>query len=269
MVSTRDRYRRSFALLEGAPKPLVIDASLESEEILSSISLSETDNLRHDCDMYAVSVNLNASGELILVPSHDRSLSINPRISPWRLTHNHQPAHRHGVLFRELISLRPKASFQIDVAGTSPQILPTLASLISSASLEERVCIGSRFDVVADTLANAFPFAPVFFPRIALARLSLAAILYQSLEMHQPYTVLNLPMTFEGLELINSDFVDSVQNHGMWLNVRKPDDPQQLAKLLELNVDGIIFDTREAHAHALLDTRKTTPVLPTPLLKTS
>jgi hypothetical protein len=240
-VNSNRSKRTVFGFIENHKKPFLIDASLEAPDI-ETASLNDASLLRTEFDVHAVSVNLSSSGEPVLVAGHDHALSLNQASKVDGAPHHLYGPQQGGIRLRELFEARPNARFQIDIAGTSPLLLTQVGALITLQGLEAQVCLGSRFDAVADLLVEICPFAPLFFPRIALARWSLRAKLYRSFEVNQPYQVLNFPMTYEGLDVVDEQFVDLVRKAGLWLNVRLPRDPKKRAELLQLNVDGIIFD---------------------------
>ena len=225
--------------------PLLIDASLEAVSNDDTLGTMRQAAHRADFDVYKVSVNAVSGKGLVLVPANDRALSPNPQIDekPRNKT-SYAPLECRHTSLATLVETHPNARFQIDIAGTSPDLIPTLKRLIRSYQIEDRVCLGSRFDTMAELLLKSFPNCPHFFPRIALSHWLLSAVLNRNYDSRSPYSVLNLPMHYEGLELMDKHFLKGVRNAGLWLNVKVPLDQKRLQKLLTLDVDGLIFNNQ-------------------------
>ena len=224
--------------------PLLIDASLEAVSNDDTLGSMRRAAHRADFDVYKVSVNTVAGHGLVLVPANDRDLALQSQIDdkPRKKTSYASLECRHTLL-ATVVEKHPNARFQIDIAGTSPDLIPSLRRFITFYQLEERVCLGSRFDTVAELLLEAFPQFPHTFPRIASSHWILSAVLNRHYAPSSPYGVLNLPESFGGLELVDKQFLKGVRKAGLWLNVQVPMERKSLQKLLNLDVDGLIFNS--------------------------
>ena len=114
-------------------------------------------------------------------------------------------------------------------------------ALIRAYDLERRVCCGSKFEAVGERLVKLLPNALHFFPRAAQARWSLGMMLNDRSSVVKGYHVLNLPVIYEGLQVITPRFLNRAHENGLWVNVWWPKDRRLQKQLLDSNVDGILF----------------------------
>ena len=243
MKTREEASRTAPALEEHESRPLLIDASLESACLEGTAWIREG-CLRPGFDVYSVSVALDSTGQLIIVPGRDQSLTLTPRAQMKKLNAVGATGQvpLRSISLESVLQVSSPSQLQIDLADSSPQAMSALRQLINARPPRHTVCIGSRFDAVAEQLALEFPEHTHFFPRIALAQWCLRALLEQTFATSPLYRVLNLPMRFEGLNLVTPDFIVSAKKAGFVLNVRAPAYRDDLAELYSLRVDGIIFD---------------------------
>ena len=241
-VMRRHFIETSRSPFKGRTRPILIDASLEATA-LDSARIRKGFGLKDGFDAYSISLGLSPDGRLRLVPGRGLRLSLlNNALPSQGVT---APAAEHHFEFEQLLTLMPTAHFQIDVADTSPILRAALKRTVDKHELLDRICLGSRFDAVGEILVEEFPTVPHFFPRAALATWSFSALLNQEFETRERYTVLNLPMSLENLNLITEELVHGVRAAGLWLNVILPEHPKQRERLFKMNIHGLIFGTEQ------------------------
>src|SRR5690606_23236894 len=57
-----------------------------------------------------------------------------------------------------------------------------------------------------------------------------------------PFDALQVPPTFQGLTVVDRAFVDAAHAHGLHVHVWTIDEPDEIRRLLDLGVDGIMTD---------------------------
>jgi glycerophosphoryl diester phosphodiesterase len=147
----------------------------------------------------------------------------------------------------------PEARFNIDLKAAAA--VEPLAALVESSAAHDRVCVGSfshdrltRFRrLVGDRVATAAGPAEV-----AAVRLLPAARLVDRLRpLRAP--VLQVPHRHKGLRIVTRAVVRRAHRLGMHVHVWTVDDPQEMAELLDLGVDGLMTDRTDLLREVLLE----------------
>lgn len=102
--------------------------------------------------------------------------------------------------------------------------------------------MGSELDTVAERLAERLPSACHFYPRDALAAFVIALRGGDTPPEDPRYTVLDMPLYFGEIRLVDSDFLQQCAARGKWVNVWTVDDPAEMHQLLAEGVGGIMTD---------------------------
>ena len=74
----------------------------------------------------------------------------------------------------------------------------------------------------------------------------------QTVTPYPRYTVLDMPMSYEGVQLIDAPLVDTAHKAGLWLNVWTVNETEDMIRLRDLQVGGIMTD-RPDRLRAVLD----------------
>lgn len=141
-----------------------------------------------------------------------------------------------GELFRRL----PDAYFTMEIKPDSPDFARKVAEFVRQTGMAQRVVLSSfhtriveylqKHPVRIDTAASKSETTAVYIlSKIGLGRL------------HQPKAkVYQVPVIHEGLRVVTPAFVRAAHSAGQEVYVWTIDEPSEMKRLLEMNVDGII-----------------------------
>jgi glycerophosphoryl diester phosphodiesterase len=114
--------------------------------------------------------------------------------------------------------------------------------IVRRAGAEPRMLLASDKDSVLDrvraldagtALGSTLPDVVAFFQ----------AVREGSVESHQPRGhALQVPPTFKGEALVTRESVEAAHKVGLWVHIWTVNDPQEMLRLLECGVDGIMSD---------------------------
>jgi glycerophosphoryl diester phosphodiesterase len=213
-------------------------------------------------DMLELDVHLSRDGALVV--SHDptvqRCTDGEGRIAElrWaeleRLDAGHHfsrdggrthPFRGRGVklpLFREVLRAFPGTPLNVEVKAEARGIEAEVASLVRGEGAVDRVCLGSELDDLAARLAEALPEACHFYPRDALTALVVAIKSGAELPDDPRYQVLDMPLDYGDVRLIDRELLAAARQIGRWVNVWTVDDAPTMRALVALGVGGIMTD---------------------------
>ena len=97
-------------------------------------------------------------------------------------------------------------------------------------------------DALAGRLYEALPDACHFYPRDALTAFVLTARQGERPPSDPRFLVLDMPLEYAGMRLIDPAFVQQVERAGKWVNVWTIDDVQEMRRLRSEGVGGIMTD---------------------------
>lgn len=144
--------------------------------------------------------------------------------------------------FRELLRAFPNLRLNVELKPDVPGIEDTFAQVLQEEGALERVCMGSELDTVAERLAARLPSACHFYPRDALAAFVIALRGGDTPPEDPRYTVLDMPLYFGDVRLVDTDFLQQCAARGKWVNVWTVDDPVEMRQLLAEGVGGVMTD---------------------------
>jgi glycerophosphoryl diester phosphodiesterase len=130
----------------------------------------------------------------------------------------------------------------IEVKPGSPGTAQAFAELIRAEKAVNRVCVGSEDDAVAAKVYEALPEGCHFYPRDALAAFIITVKSGEAPPIDERYTVLDMPLEYEGMRLYDAQLRDAALKHGRWVNVWTVDDPAEMRRLVDEGVGGIMTD---------------------------
>jgi glycerophosphoryl diester phosphodiesterase len=148
----------------------------------------------------------------------------------------------HLPSLRELLRAFPDLRFNIEVKPDVPGIEDAFQQLLRKEGALERVVVGSELDPVAERLVRVLPDACHFYPRDALAAFVLAVRSGAEPPDDRRYTVLDMPLYFGEVRLVDKALLRAVEARGRWLNVWTVDDPAEMHQLAVEGVGGIMTD---------------------------
>ncbi|HET9155320.1 MAG TPA: glycerophosphodiester phosphodiesterase family protein, partial [Myxococcaceae bacterium] len=144
--------------------------------------------------------------------------------------------------FREVLRAFPDSRLNVEVKAEAPGIESAVASLLRSEGATRRVCLGSELDPLAERLAAAAPEVCAFYPRDALTQLVLAIKSAEDPPDDPRFHVLDMPLDYGEVRLVDGPFLEATTRLGRWVNVWTIDDPETMRTLVALGVGGIMTD---------------------------
>lgn len=140
----------------------------------------------------------------------------------------------------EVLDTFPGLRINLEVK-TAAALEPFVALMRARPAELQRLCIGSERDDVGATLFAALPDALHFFPANALAAFVLSARTDEVVDDAR-YTVLDMPLEWEGLTVFDAGLASVARAHGKWINVWTIDDETVMRRLVAQGVGGIMTD---------------------------
>ncbi len=146
----------------------------------------------------------------------------------------------------EVFDALPDARFNIEVKPNDPAVAVALASLIERKGMVDRVIVGSFHQPVVDELRRRLPHVATFGSKGEIQ----AFWIFQTLRLGRAWRpvpdVLEVPTTYPlaGVEVtvVTPRFVRAAHDLGVRVVVWTVNDPDEMARLLDMGVDGIITD---------------------------
>ena len=165
------------------------------------------------------------------------------------------PAERSlGVAtLREVLEAFPDVFLNLDIKQTAPDVEPyeqALAKLLLEYERTDDVIVASFLDAASDRFSS-------FAPEIATsAPTGATADFYRAVQAgdRPPATrhvALQVPATYGDIVLVDEPFVEAAHERGMAVHVWTIDEPDEMRRLLDLGVDGIITDCPSVLADVL------------------
>lgn len=144
--------------------------------------------------------------------------------------------------FREILRAFPRVRLNVELKPSASGIEKELAKLLDAEHALDRVCVGSESDDVAAKLHQALPDACHFYPRDALTSYVLSLRMGEEIMDDDRYTVLDMPLYFQGMRLVDEPFLAACAKRGKWVNVWTIDDEAEMRALVKERVGGIMTD---------------------------
>lgn len=138
--------------------------------------------------------------------------------------------------------------------GRADDIDAVFAETLRAEGAVGRVCCGSEDDALAARLYERLPEACHFYPRDAAVAFIMAVRMGDEPPDEPRYQVLDMPMTFGGVDLVDARLVDEATARGRWINVWTVDEEADMRRLAALGVGGIMTD-RPDRLRRILDAR--------------
>ncbi len=217
---------------------------------------------RHGTDIIETDVRLSADGEVVVFHDADleRTTDGTGPVSEWswaelqgldagyRFTSDGGESHPFrgtGVRIPGLeavLESLPGTRFNIELKGDDPALALAVRDIIRDCGAEKRICIGREDDAAAEHLHELLPDVLHFFPRIALTNWVMGVLMGSPVKPDPRYTMLELPLTFGGVELITTALIAQARSDGLGTFVWTIDELADMEKLVALGVSGIMTD---------------------------
>ncbi len=143
---------------------------------------------------------------------------------------------------REVLRAFPGLRINMEMKPGTPGTEDVLYKVLSEEQALDLVCMGSEYDSVGERLVARMPDACHFYPRDALTAYVLAVRTGEPPPADPRYTVIDMPLYFGEVRLVDEDFLRTTANHGKWVNVWTVDDPEEMRRLVSEGVGGIMTD---------------------------
>ncbi|RKG99451.1 glycerophosphodiester phosphodiesterase [Corallococcus sp. CA047B] len=217
---------------------------------------------KHRTDMLELDVHLTRDGEVIV--AHDdtlerctngegplaaltltelRRLDAGYRFSPDAgSTFPFRGQGVHLPTLREVLRAFPSLRLNVELKPDVPGGEDVLARLLTEEDALGRVCLGSEQDAIAERLVRVLPDACHFYPRDALAAFILTLKAGEAPPEDARYAVLDMPLYFGEVRLVDDALLKAAAERGKWINVWTVDDPAEMDRLLHEGIGGIMTD---------------------------
>jgi glycerophosphoryl diester phosphodiesterase len=199
------------------------------------------------CNYIETDVQLSSDGKPYIFHDEDlnRLASINKTFNDLHSSEIDEIKlfNEHKIpLLEEVLLKFPETYFQIDVK-TDEVALPAL-KVIYDLEAQDRVCIASFSSERLETVRNKYPDICISMGPKEVLKLLLASFgLYRGTV---PGDCLQIPIYQYGIKLVTKRFVNFVQSKDLKVIVWTINKPEEMKKLIELEVDGIITDKPKA-----------------------
>jgi glycerophosphoryl diester phosphodiesterase len=153
--------------------------------------------------------------------------------------------------FEEVLEAFPGARLNVEVKADVPGIEHLFASLIRRKDAPRRLCCGSGLDAVAERLSEALPEACHFYPRGALT--TFAEYVWSGREPppDDRFTVAEMPLYLGDQRLSEGALANALRRRDKPLFVWVVDDPDELNRLYDEGVEGVMTDRPDLLAKVL------------------
>jgi glycerophosphoryl diester phosphodiesterase len=234
-------------------------ALLAPENTLAAFRLAVE---RYRTDMLELDVHLTKDGEVVV--AHDSTLErctdgagplaeltlaeLRKLDAGYRFTPDGgrtYPFRGQGVrvpTLREVLQAFPGLRLNIEAKPDVPGVEQALREVLREEGALLRVCVGSEQDALGGRLVEAMPEVCHFYPRDALAAFILAVRTGEAVPEEQRYTVLDMPLYFGEVRLVDEVLLREAAARGRWINVWTVDDPEEMKRLAAEGVGGIMTD---------------------------
>jgi glycerophosphoryl diester phosphodiesterase len=197
---------------------------------------------------FETDVHATSDGRLVAFhdPTLDRVTDAGGRIAelPWREVRRARVAGSEPLpLFAELLDEFPEARWNVDIKA-APALAP-LVELIRATDSWDRVCVGSFSE------ARVAAAARLAGPRLATSYgvRGVVGLRLRSYELPAPVrrgaVCVQVPEIRNGIRVVDERFLRTAHARGLEVHVWTVNDPDRMAALLDLGVDGIMTDQLE------------------------
>jgi glycerophosphoryl diester phosphodiesterase len=166
----------------------------------------------------------------------------------------HEDRRYAVATLEEVATTFPGVLLNLDIKGTSPLVEPyeeLLAQELRRLDLSERVIVASFHD-------DAIQAFRVFAPGVATSAATneTAAFYFSHLEdpVVPPAVAFQVPPRYGEIDVVTESFLEAAHAAGIAVHVWTINEEEEMARLIDLGVDGLVSD-RPSVLAALLDTR--------------
>jgi glycerophosphoryl diester phosphodiesterase len=153
---------------------------------------------------------------------------------------------------RQVLERYPNIRIIVELKQASPDLARAVVEDVRRAEALERVCLGS-FSVRALRAARAYEPAIATSAGHFEVRMALYRSWLRVSPGHVPYQVFQVPEMSGGTRVVSPRFVKVAHQAGVAVQVWTVNDPDDIRRLLDWGVDGIITDRPDVAAQVVRD----------------
>lgn len=192
--------------------------------------------------------DVRATSDGVLVAFHDERLDRmtdrSGRVEelPWSVVRQARVAGEHAIpRLEDLLGTWPEARVNIDPKH-DPAVAP-LVEVVARTKSTTRVCVGSFSDRRLRRIRRQLgPALCTSLGPIGVARLRAASAFPALPTGRLPAACAQVPVAWRGITVVDTRFLEAAHDRGMQVHVWTIDDALEMARLLDLGVDGIMTD---------------------------
>ena len=161
----------------------------------------------------------------------------------------------------EVLEEFPDVFLNFDIKQTGPAVKPyeeEVARVLAEHGRSDDVIVASFLDEATDAFCRIAPEACVSFGMEG-TREFFTAVRDGEAVPDKPHVALQVPPRAGEIELVTSTLVEAAHDAGVAVHVWTIDDPDEMRRLVELGVDGIMTDTPSVLAGVLAELRAAYP----------
>lgn len=152
----------------------------------------------------------------------------------------------------EVVEALPDACLNVELKQVEPPIVEAVAALIEERSLHDRILAASFKDrVIRDFRRRAGPAVATSAATFEALRFWLASRLGLAPLLRPAYQALQVPVRQGELTIVDRRFVRAAHRAGLQVHVWTIDEPEEMRRLLDLGVDGLMSDRPDLLLEAL------------------
>jgi glycerophosphoryl diester phosphodiesterase len=145
---------------------------------------------------------------------------------------------------REVLEQFGAVFLNLDIKQTGPEVVPyeaLLAAMLREFDRGDDVIVASFNDAASAAFAEAAPEIHTSYPSGATASFW-QAVHDGEVPLPSRHVALQVPATFEDIVVVDERFVDVAHSQGVAVHVWTIDDPEEMERLVDIGVDGIMTD---------------------------
>jgi glycerophosphoryl diester phosphodiesterase len=196
-------------------------------------------------------------------PGADVSPGLEPDAYPYRGRAPGDPAFGFATLDEvlDLLDGYPEVALNLDIKATAPAVDPyeeRLAAALRQHDHLDRVIVASFLDVASAAFSRWAPDIATSAGTLAVAEFW-RALTQGGTSPDLPHVALQVPAVYGDQVLVDERFVEVAHAQGLAVHVWTINDEKEMARLLDLGVDGIISDRPTALVGLLGDRQASWP----------
>jgi glycerophosphoryl diester phosphodiesterase len=216
---------------------------------------------RHGVDMIELDVHVTRDGVLVVAHDDDvarctdgegtiasidfatlHRLDAGHRFTTDGATHPFRGKGLTIPTLDEVLIALPDVLINLELKPSAGVAAASLVETLRARDALHRTCIGSEDDDVGAKLHTLAPDACHFYPRDALTGLVMGLKSGAPVPTDDRYRVLDMPLSYLDVRLVDRALVDAVAQIDRWVNVWTIDDEREMHTLLADGVGGIMTD---------------------------